>query len=92
MTEITENDRRRSDANGLLLYTCARCGRVFRAKPGLGTAAGDRVTVCGVILRPPVTHCLLEDEFGKRWWPKNRPVADLLMIQATKPQRVPTKP
>ena len=77
---ISEDRRKRSDQDGLLLYTCARCGRMFRAKRGLGSQAGARVSVCGAILDPPEARCMLEDDFGKRWWPKNKPMPDLLEI------------
>jgi hypothetical protein len=37
------------------------------------------VTVCGVLACPPVAHCLLTDDLG-RWWPKDKPMPDLLEI------------
>jgi hypothetical protein len=42
--------------------------------------AGPRVSVCGALLNPPEARCLLEDDLGNFWWPKNKPVPDLLEI------------
>jgi uncharacterized OB-fold protein len=82
MSEFQNEDkRRRSDRNGRFPYTCASCGRFFLSRRNLASMAGARVSVCGAILDPPQAHCLLEDGLGNRWWPKNRPMPDLLELQ-----------
>jgi hypothetical protein len=82
MAEVPSEDRRkRADKDGRLLYTCARCGRFFWSGRNLASDAGARVSVCGAILDPPEARCMLEDDFGKRWWPKNKPLPDLLEMQ-----------
>ena len=76
----TEDARKRADRRGRWLYKCAICGREFWSMSRLASAAGPRVTVCGVLAQPPVAHCLLTDDFGKIWWPKDKPMPDLLEI------------
>jgi hypothetical protein len=77
---LGEDRRKRSDKHGRLLYTCGRCGRPFWASPGFGSMAGARVSVCGLVLRPPEARCLLEDGLGNRWWPTDEPMPDLLEV------------
>jgi hypothetical protein len=76
----TEDQRRRSDKDGRFLYTCAVCGRMFRHGRNLGSEAGARVSVCGALVNPPEARCMLADDFGEIWWPKNKPMPDLLEI------------
>jgi len=82
-----EDKRRRSDRHGRFEYTCYHCGRPFLSNRNLGSAAGNRVSVCGAILNPPEARCLLADEFGKRWWPEDVPMPDLLEIQRHNDER-----
>ena len=81
MAEAPSEDRRkRTDQDGRLHYKCARCDRFFWSRRNLASAAGARVSVCGAILDPPEARCMLEDDFGQRWWPKDRSMPDLLEI------------
>ena len=82
MTEgPTEDVRRRSDRSGRFHYRCAHCGRWFLYRGQLGSAAGPRVSVCGVLLDPPEARCMFCDDFGAMWWPKDKPMPDLAAIQ-----------
>jgi hypothetical protein len=38
------------------------------------------VSVCGALLNPPEARCMLADDFGEIWWPKDEPMPDLLEI------------
>ena len=46
------------------------------------------VRVCGVLLSPPEARCLLNDDFGKRWWPEAEPMPDLIAIQRSYDEQV----
>ena len=76
----TEDQRRRSDRDGRFLYSCAVCGRMFLSRRNLASEAGARISVCGAILNPPEARCMLADDFGEIWWPKDEPMPDLLEI------------
>jgi DNA-directed RNA polymerase subunit RPC12/RpoP len=76
----TEDERKRADRRGRWLYKCAVCGREFWSRRNLSSDAGPRVSVCGALLSPPVAHCLLTDDLGRWWWPKDEPMPDLLEI------------
>jgi hypothetical protein len=76
----TEDQHRRSDKDGRFLYTCAICGRMFRHRRNLGSEAGPRISVCGALLNPPEARCMMVDDFGEIWWPKDEPMPDLLEI------------
>jgi hypothetical protein len=39
------------------------------------------VSVCGSVLDPPEARCMLCDDFGVMWWPKDKPMPDLVAIQ-----------
>ena len=80
MIEPTEDERKRADRWGRRLYKCGRCGRWFRHRRDLGSAAGPQISVCGALLEPPEARCMLEDDLGNRWWPRDKPMPDLLEI------------
>jgi hypothetical protein len=46
----------------------------------LGSMAGPRISVCGALLNPPEARCMMEDDFGQRWWPDDEPMPDLMEI------------
>jgi hypothetical protein len=55
---------------------------VSEALHSLARGAGERIVrACGALLSPPQARCLLNDDFGNRWWPKDKPMPDLIAIQ-----------
>jgi hypothetical protein len=71
----SEDARKRSDKDGRFWCQCAFCLRWFKHR--------DRqVRVCGALLDPPEASCMLCDDFGDRWWPKDKPMPDLMEIDA----------
>jgi hypothetical protein len=54
---------------------------MFLSRRNLASEAGARVSVCGAILSPPEARCMMTDDFGEIWWPKDKPMPDLLEIQ-----------
>lgn len=77
----TEDARKRADRRGRSLHRCAVCGREFLTRGIFSSQLGPRVTVCGVLLNPPVAKCMLADDFGKLRWPEDKPMPDLVAIQ-----------
>jgi hypothetical protein len=47
---------------------------MFLSRRNLSSEAGARVSVCGAILSPPEARCILADDFGEIWRPKNKPM------------------
>ena len=70
----TEDERKRSDRDRRRWCQCFCCKRWFKFW-------NAEVRVCGVLLSPPEARCILEDDFGVRWWPDDKPMPDLLAIQ-----------
>lgn len=81
----SQNERRRSDKDGRFWVQCHFCKRWFRWR-------NREVRVCGVLLDPPEAHCMLCDDFGKRWWPKNKEMPDLIAIQERQRQNESAEP
>ena len=67
----TEDERKRSDKDGRFWCQCHACQRWFMHRD-------NHVRSCGSLLNPPVSHCLLADNTGKRWWPEGKPLPDLI--------------
>jgi hypothetical protein len=70
----SEDARKRSDKDGRFWCQCAFCMRWFKH-------SNNDVRSCGSLLSPPQSSCMLEDGSGKRWWPKSKPMPDLISIQ-----------
>jgi hypothetical protein len=70
----TEDARKRSDKDRRFWRQCAFCQRWFKHHD-------NDVRVCGALLSPPQARCMLADDFGTRWWPKNKPTPSLLTLQ-----------
>ena len=71
----TEDLRRRSDKDKRFWCQCAYCKRWFKH-------SNNDVRVCGALLSPPEARCMLTDDFGNWWWPKGKPLPDLMEIEA----------
>ena len=71
----SEDEQKRSDKDGRFWCQCAFCKRWFKHR--------DRaIRVCGALLSPPEASCMMCDDFGVRWWPKSKPMPDLMEIDA----------
>ena len=80
MNGPTEDARKRAERDGRNWHQCGVCKRWFLIRGNYGSMLGPRITVCGVLLNSPEAHCLLTDDFGNWWWPKDKPLPDLLEI------------